>query len=315
MKVVITGGCGFIGSRLAVRGLEEGWQIVAYDNFSRFTPENLANHKEHISVVQGDVEDFKKLKETLQGADLVFHLAGKSRVAGSIENPLEFFKANVMGTCNVFETCRANNSTRIIFASSWIVYSRDYIRFGVKSREGDALGPTNPYGLSKLVGEQYAKLYSLLYDKEIISLRFSNVYGPGDKERIIPFMIGRAIKGEPIRVDGDPRYVNFVHINDVIEALISVAKCPSIKSRVYNIGAPESLLIKDLANMIIKQCNSSSSIQIAPLPHLEYPYYCPNIDLARDELGFVPKVSFEDGINECVDWVVRSSNGDGYSRV
>lgn len=308
MKVTITGGCGFIGSHLVRRGIEERWEIVIYDNFSRFTPEHLPRHHELVSIVQGNIEDFEKVTETLRGSDVVFHLGGKSRAAGSIENPRGIFETNVLGTYNVFEACRGT-SARIIFTSSWVVYSKDHIRFGVKTREGDRLGTTTPYGLSKLIGEEYAKLYNRLYNQDIVSVRLSNVYGPGDKDRVIPTMTSRAIKGEPIRVDGNPRYVNFIYIDDVVDALVSIAKYGNVKSRVYNIGTSESVDLKDLANIIIRECGSSSPIKIGPMPSYEYEYYCPNIDLARDELEFVPRVSIEKGIEECVKWVFRSPRG------
>ena len=302
MKVTITGGCGFIGSHLVRRGIEERWKIVIYDNFSRFTPEHLTRHRELVSIVQGNIEDLEKVKETLRGSDVVFHLGGKSRAAGSIENPKEVFKTNVLGTYNVFEACRGTPA-RIIFASSWVVYSKDHIGFGVRSSEEDTLGPTTPYGLSKLIGEEYGKLYNRLYDQDIISLRLSNVYGPGDKDRVIPTMTARAMKGEPIRVDGDPRYVNFIYVDDVVDTLVSIAKSGIVKSRVYNIGTAESVNLKDLANMIIRKCESSSSIQMESMPPYEYEYYCPSIYLARDELGFMPKVSLEKGLQQYLDSV------------
>ncbi len=304
MKVAITGGCGFIGSHLARRGVGRGWEVVIFDDFSRFGPDNLGSIAKSVTTVQGRVENMGNLGRALGGVDVVFHLGGISRAVGSVENPQPLFETNVLGTHNVFETCRGT-PTRVVFASSWVVYDRESRRPDVKAREGDRLGPETPYGLSKLIGEQYGKLYNDLYREDIVCLRLSNVYGPGDRNRVIPTMTSLAMKGDTIRVDGNPRFMNFVYVEDVVDALVSIAERKEIESRTYNIGTPDSVNLVDLATMIIKECNSSSSLRIGALPPHEYEYYCPDTSLARDELGFVAETSLERGIHECVQRVLR----------
>lgn len=305
MKVAITGGCGFIGSHLARRGIGKGWEVMIFDDFSRFGPDNLGSCAKSVTTVQGSLENIGSLRKALRGADVVFHLGGISRAVGSVENPQPIFETNVVGTHNVFEACRGTPA-RVVFASSWVVYGGESRRLNVKAREGDRLGPETPYALSKLIGEKYGKLYNDLYGQDIVSLRLSNVYGPGDRNRVIPTMTSMAMKGDPIRVDGNPRFINFVYVEDVVDALVSIAERQEMKSRIYNIGTPESVNLVDLATMIIGECNSSSSLRIGAMPPHEFEYYCPNTSLSENELGFVPRMSLEKGIHECVKFVLSS---------
>lgn len=314
MKVAITGGCGFIGSHLARRGIEKGWEVLIFDDFSRFGPDNLGSLAESVTIVQGKVESINSLRKALVGVDVVFHLGGISRAVGSVDNPQPFFETNVQGTHNVFETCR-DKSARVVFASSWIVYHRESKRLGVKAREGDPVGPETPYGLSKLIGEEYGKLYYDLYGEDIVSLRLSNVYGPGDKNRVIPTMVSIATKGDPVRVDGNPRFMNFIYVEDVVDALLSIAERPDVKSRIYNIGTPESINLADLAAMIIRASNSPSSLTIGALPPREYENYCPDTFLAKDQLGFVARTSLEKGMEECVRWALRDGREPSFKHV
>ncbi len=314
MKVAITGGCGFIGSHLARRGIEEGWEVIVFDNFSRFTPDNLGSSRESVSIIQGNIEDFRRLRKALHEADVVFHLAGISRAVGSVENPQGFFEINTVGTHNVFESCR-QTSTRIIFPSSWVVYSRESKRLGVRAREEDRLEPETPYGLSKLVGEEYGKLYFRLYGEDIIILRLSNVYGPGDKDRVIPTMTTRAMRNDSIMVDGNPRLINFVYVEDVVDALVAAATRKEMKNRVYNIGTPESVNLLDLATMIIRECRSSSPVRIGHLPPHEYECYSPDTMLAKAELGFVPRMSLERGVQKCVEYAFRVREQNDHSNM
>jgi UDP-glucose 4-epimerase len=286
VKVAITGGCGFIGSYLARRGIERGWEITVFDNFSRFSPTNLGTIPDSLSIIQGDVQDRIKLGEALRKADVVFHLGGISRSVGSTENPQEFFETNVTGTHNVYELCRGK-PIRIIFPSSWIVYSKGVARHRTATKEDDKLEPKTPYALSKLIGEQYANLYRDLYNENIVCVRLSNVYGPGDKDRIIPTMIDRALKGQRLRVNGNPRLLNFIYVEDVVDAMVAIAEKPEVKSPVYNIGARSSTNLLDLAKMINNQCGSYAPIDVGPPPELEAFYYCPDTSLAAAELRFV----------------------------
>jgi UDP-glucose 4-epimerase len=305
MKVVITGGCGFIGSRLARKGLDEGWEITAFDNFSRFGPDHLRDIQHSIKTIRGNVEDLEHLNSVVNGADVVFHLAGISRAVGSIDDPSSFFHTNTGGTHNIFESCRGTTA-RVILASSYIVY-REREQFGLKTGEGDPVEPKTPYALSKYVGEQYSRMYSDLYHQDNVCLRFSNVYGPDDKDRVIPAMIARALQGLTIKVNGNPHFLNFIYVDDLVDALVSVANLDAMKHRLYNLGSAESVNLVDLARLIIRECRSDSNIEVGPLPPLEQAHYCPNTSLASQDFGLQTKIPLDEGIRRCVKWAETSA--------
>lgn len=305
--MLITGGCGFIGSCLARAGLNNGWEVTIYDDFSRFGPEHLGNILPSVTVVRGKVEDPASLRKVVRGSDIVYHLAGISRAVGSVDNPRGFFETNTVGTHNVFAGCM-DAAVRVVFASSYIVYGRNS-RIGVRMHESDPPSPETPYALSKLVGENYAQLYNNLYEQDNVCLRFSNVYGPNDRDRVVPAMISRAIKNETIKVNGNPHFLNFIYVEDLVEALTSIAKVRVLKHRLYNIGSPKSVNLIDLAKIIVEKSQSSSQIQAGPLPLFEPEYYCPDVTQASQGFGFVAKTELEVGVERCVKSALKEQEG------
>lgn len=299
MKVMITGGCGFVGSNLVKRAVEAGWEVTVYDDFSRFPPEHLGPYQDAVTVVKGAVEDLTYLKKVIAGSQVVYHLAASSRQTGSLEVPHEHFSANLLGTHNVLEACRST-SARVIYPSTWVVYDVDAIRPHEKVGETTELNPTTPYALAKKCGEEWGVLYANLYDVDFVAFRFSNVYGPGDKDRLIPATIAKARRNEAIRVFGDPHYLNFIHVNDVAEALVLAGRTRGLTNRVFNLGRDDSVNLKDLARLVVDELKSSSDIRIEPLPPHEYPYYLPDTQRVSDELGFRPKITLEQGVRELI---------------
>jgi UDP-glucose 4-epimerase len=299
MKVVITGGCGFIGSHLVKETVKRNWDIVVYDDFSRFPPDHLGEYKEAVSIMKGDVQDLTSLRDVLNGADVVIHLAAASRQSGSIESPEMYFGPNELGTYNVAEACRTS-STRIVFTSTWVVYERKNEEIPTKFSENSMLGPANPYAMSKKHGEDWLNLYNSLYGEDSVIFRLSNIYGPGDKDRIIPSMIDRARKGDDLVVYGNERLLNFVHVDDLVQAIVSAATKTKIQNRILNIGSGTSVTLKDIALKVLKATSSRARVKIAPLPDHEYRYYLPDTSLAERELGFKAIKSLDAGIGELV---------------
>jgi len=297
MRAVITGGCGFIGSHLVREAVKRNWDVTVYDNFSRFAPDHLGEFEKAVSIIKGEIQDLTLLKKVLNGADVVFHLAASSRQSGSIDSPENYFGPNVLGTYNVVEACRAS-STRIIFTSTWVVYARKDDKPPAKFSENSILEPANPYALSKKHGEDWLNLYSSLYGEDSVIFRLSNIYGPGDKDRVIPSLITRAMRGDDLTVFGNERLLNFVHVDDLIGAFASAATKKKIQNRILNIGSDTSVTLKDVAHRIVKATSSSSRVKVVPLPEYEYPYYLPDSSLAEEEIGFRASKTLDIGISE-----------------
>jgi UDP-glucose 4-epimerase len=249
--------------------------------------------------VRGDIEDLVTLRKVLEGADIVFHFAAASRQSGSIESPDTYFSPNVVGTYNVAEACRTS-STRIVFTSTWVVYAKRNELTPTKFGENATLGPVNPYAMSKKHGEDWLNLYNSLYREDSVVFRLSNIYGPGDRDRIIPSIIDRARKGDDIVVFGNVRLLNFVHVDDLVEAFVSAATKKKIQNRILNIGSDASVTMKDVADRIVKAASSKSRVRVAPLPDWEHPYYLPDTSLAERELGFKAKKTLDAGIEEMI---------------
>ena len=299
MKAVITGGCGFIGSNLVKEAVKRNWEVVVYDNFSRFAPDHLGKNKEAVSIIKGEIQDLPALRKVLKGVDVVFHLAASSRQSGSIESPEAYFAPNTLGTYNVAEACRTS-STRIVFTSTWVVYERKEERIRTKFDERSMLAPSNPYAMSKKHGEDWLNLYHRLYEQDSVIFRLSNIYGPGDRNRIIPTMIDRARRGDDIVVFGNVRLLNFVHVDDLVDAFVLAATRKKVQNRILNIGSEPSFTMKDVADRIVRAAASESRVIVEPLPDWEHPYYVPDTSLAEKELGFKAKKTLDAGIGEMV---------------
>ncbi len=154
--------------------------------------------------------------------------------------------------------------------------------------------------MSKKHGEDWLNLYNHPYGEDILIFRLSNIYGTGDKDRIIPSIIRKARKGENIVIFGEEHYVNYLHVDDLVRAFFSAATKERIHNRILNIGAEESINLKEVACIIVSDLKSPSRIRTAPLPEYEYPYYSPDTVLAEKEIGFKAMKNLKHGLQELV---------------
>lgn len=299
-KYLVTGGAGFIGSHLVDRLIKEGKQVVVIDNLSTGKKENLNPEADFYNL---DICDFEKIKPVFQGVDYVFHLAAIPRVPISIEDPVGTSRVNVLGTINVFKAAIDNKIKRVIFASSSSVYGNQQ---KLPVREDMKPDPISPYGLQKLVGEQFAKLFTGLYKIPIISLRYFNVYGPRiDPDSEYSSVIGKFLKqkskGKPLTIFGDGEQTRgFCYVDDTIEANIKAMKSDKLKGgETINVGKEESNSVNYLASLI------GGKIQYLPPRVGDVLHSRADITLAKNLLGWEPKVSFEDGLRKTIKWFTK----------
>jgi len=296
-KILVTGGAGFIGSHLIDRLIKENYKVIIIDNLSTGKKINVNPKADFYNI---DICDFKKIKPLFQGIDYVFHLAAIPRVPISIKDPVSTSKINILGTINVFKAASDNKIKRIVFASSSSVYG-DQEKSPLK--EDMEPCPISPYGLQKLVGEQFAKLFTQFYKIPIICLRYFNVYGPRiDPDSEYSLVIGKFLKqkenNQALTIFGDGEQTRgFCYINDVVEANIKAMKEKRLKGgEVINIGNDRSHSINYLAELI-----GGERIYLPPRKG-DILYTQADINLAKKLLNWQPKIKFEQGTEKTINW-------------
>lgn len=269
MKCLVTGGDGFIGSRIV-----EKLNCESYDLKS-----------------SNDILDENNLRGALKDVDIVFHTAAKISVPESQEKPEEYRKVNVEGTKNIVKLSDA----KIIFSSSAAVYG-EYDR---KVSENDDLNPESNYAQNKIDGEQ------IVSGSNGISLRYFNVYGPGQSKEyagVISIFIQQALKNEDIIIYGDGNQErDFVYVDDVVDANIAAMNY-SGNEKIFNIASGNSVKIKDLAEKIIELCNSKSKILYQKPRNGDIIYSCADVSKAESELNWSAKIDLETGLKKTIEF-------------
>jgi len=301
MKILITGGAGFIGSNLVDRLINQGNKVIVIDDLSTGKKENLNPEADFHQV---SICDFEKIKPLFQEVDHVFHLAALPRVPVSVKDPIGTSQVNIIGTINVFKAAEENRVKRIIFASSSSVYGDQEKMPLVENMD---LRPISPYALQKLAGEQWAKLFTDLYNLPVVSLRFFNIYGPrNDPESDYSLVIAKFLKqkseGRTLTIFGDGEQTRgFCYIDDLLEALVKTMTSEKIKGgEVMNIGSEKSHSVNYLAKLISDRVEYLASRE-GDVLHTKA-----DISLAKEVLDWEPKVSFEQGVEKTKQWFENS---------
>ncbi len=291
-KAIVTGGAGFIGSHITDELVERGYEVHVIDNLSGGKRERV-NPKAVFHEV--DIRKSEELTPIFEGAQYVFHLAALPRVQYSIENPEETNEVNISGTLNVLHAASKAGVKKVVYSASSSAYGDQDIMPLIETMPAN---PKSPYGLHKYVGELYCKLFSEVYNLPTVSLRYFNVYGPRlDPDGAYALVIGKFFKqrqeGNPITITGDGTQTrDFTHVRDVVNANMLAAESETIgKGEMVNIGAGKNLSINEVAEII-----GGPVEHIAP--RLEPHDTLADNSLAKKLLGWEPKVSFEEGIDE-----------------
>jgi len=256
MRCIVTGGAGFIGSNLVDRLIDDGHKVIIIDNLSTGKKDNV-NPKARFSQVDiGLPTATPYLKILMKDVDVVYHLAALARVQPSIEEPLEYHRANVDGTHNLLVAARDAGVKRFVFSSSSSVYG-DVDEKDLPTSEQSELNPMSPYALHKLIGEQYCKLFSDLYDMETVCLRYFNVYGERQNTEgayclVMGVFAGQMLNGEPMTINGDGHQKrDFTYVGDVVDANI---RCGTMdkdwNGDVFNIGASDNRSVNQVATLL-----------------------------------------------------------------
>ena len=290
MKIIVTGGAGFIGSHIADRLVADGYEVHIVDNLSAGKKENI-NSKAIFHNV--DIRDYDKLLPVFKDAKYVFHEAAFPQVQYSIENPVETNEINVRGTLNVLEASRINKVKRVIFASSSAVYGNQEV---LPITENMQTNPLSPYGAQKYIGEVYMKLYSEIYGIETVSLRYFNVYGlrqssSGAYASVIAKFIDFKKNSKAMTITGDGEQTrSFVHVSDVVKANINAMRSDNVgKGEVVNIGTNEMHSVNQIAKLL-----GGKFVYIDP--RIEIRATLADIKKAKELLDWEPNIKLGDAL-------------------
>ena len=296
-RVLVTGGAGFIGSHLVDKLIELGHQVLIIDNLNTGKRENINPKAKFFEL---DLGDFEKIKPVFKDVDFVFHVAAVSRIPLSIKKPLESNRANITGTLNVLVASKEAGVKKVIYSASSSAYGEQK---ELPMKEIMRPGPLNPYALQKYVGELYCKIFSEIYKLPTVSLRYFNVYGPGQPKEgtyapVMGIFLRQKKDGKPLTVTGDGEQTrDFTSVLDAVRANILAMESDKVgKGEVINIGVGENHSINEIARMV------GGEVKYIPLPPGEMRNTLADISLAKELLGWEPKVKLEDGIKELLNY-------------
>ena len=300
MKYIVTGGAGFIGSNLVDRLLKDGHEIVIIDNLEneesrlRVESRQFANWTDDNPLML--TEDIATMTEfsSFHNSHGMFHLAALPKVQLSIEKPMKSHSVNVDGTLNMLIACKKMNIKRFIFSSSSAVYG-DCKSF--PTSEDSRLDPASPYGLHKVMGEQYCALFEKIYDLETFSLRYFNVFGErqpltGPYSLVMGIFANQLLNGLPLTINGDgEQRRDFIYVGDVIDANLACMTKKHSNDNTFNIGSGFNISVNELADMLNK-----TAPRINNPPLIEARQTLADISKAKKLLNWNPKIQLSDWI-------------------
>lgn len=299
MKMLITGGAGFVGSHLCDKYAREGHEIVCLDTGNLSNVENLRKTG-HITVYcSGDITDASYINNLIGfgNYDAIIHLAAQIRVDRAIKDPVSTWKVNVNGTFNLLEAARINNVKKFLFASSSEVYgSAQYVPIN----ESHPLGSDSIYGASKIAGDRLCNAYAETYGMDIGILRPFNIYGPRQTAGVAAIFIDKVLKGESPTIQGDgSQSRDYIYIDDIVSAYDCMLK--SNHPGTVNFGTGTDTTVKNLAESIINMCKKDIKPEYRDAPPNTTMSLVADISKAK-KLGWEPKYSLEDGIKKFINW-------------
>ncbi len=305
MRYLITGAAGFLGSALANKLAEQGHSVIGIDDLSTGDPNKLVSA---VQFQRADVNDRPKLWTLLKEIDCVYHLAARVIVPESILYPREYNQVNVGGTVTIMEAMRDVGVRRVVFISSGTVYGNQPV---LPVSENSIPNPRSPYAVSKLAAEFYVKSIGSLWGIETVSLRVFNAYGPGQHHPpvhtpVIPSFLRQAWENGTIVIHGDGNQTrDYVYLDDVVSAMVSASTAPDVNQLTINVGSGSETSVRDLAKQVIEVTGGHPELVYNPRNEGGLSRLCADISLARDKLGYEPKVSLAEGLRMTFDQDIR----------
>jgi UDP-glucose 4-epimerase len=313
MRILVTGGAGFIGGHLAETFAENGHTVTVLDDLDPYYDVGIKERNLEriraateqsggdLEVLRDDIRDYEAVSKAVEESEFVFHQAAQAGVRTSVENPRKPNSINVEGTLNVLDAARDSEIERVVLASSSSVYGKpEYLPYD----EAHPTTPVSPYGVSKLAAEQYGRVYNEIYGLPTVSLRYFTVYGPRMRPNMaISNFVSRCVNDEPPVIYGDGSQTrDFTYIDDVVEANRVLLSTDVADGEVLNIGSTDAIDIETLAREVRDQLAPELELEYAERSDADADHTHADVSAARDLLGYEPTTSIREGVERFVEW-------------
>ena len=297
MKIIVSGGAGFIGSHLSEALVNRGFDVTVIDNLSTGRNDNLIHLNNLVNLIEADISIPGSWIKEFESTDWVFHLAALADIVPSIQNPDEYFKANVDGTFNVLQASRAAKVKRFIYSASSSCYG---IPDSYPTSEDSEIRPQYPYALTKRMGEELVMHWSQIYKLPALSMRFFNVYGTrsrtsGTYGAVFGVFLAQKLANQPLTIVGDGTQTrDFTYVTDIVDALIAAALSDK-SGEIYNVGSGKTISVNRLVELL-----GGTSINIPKRPGEPD---CTFADIAKikADLAWEPKIPIEIGVQKVLE--------------
>jgi UDP-glucose 4-epimerase len=311
MRVLVTGGGGFIGSHLVKRLLETGHEVRVLDSFVTGQRENLVQLQD-AELVEGDVQSFERVHNASRECEVILHQAALPSIPRSIADPLMTNVVNVTGTMNVLLAARDNGVRRVVYASSSSVYGANQ---ALPKTESLQPRPISPYAVSKLAAEGYCRAFSAVYDLESVVLRYFNVFGPRQNPRsqysaVVPRFVTAALEGRQPTIFGDGEQSrDFTYVENVVEANLLAMSAAGVAGELFNVACGKRFTLNQMVQTLGEIIGTDITPSYAAVRTGDVKHSMADIGHARAMLGYEPSVSFEEGLRRTVAAAADQSSG------
>lgn len=302
---LVTGGAGFIGSHLVHELVARGERVRVVDDFSSGSRENLEGVVDRVQLCDADIRELDRIRPCFEGVDYVLHMAARSSVALSIEDPVTSTAVNIGGTVNVLVAARDAGVKRTVFAGSAAVYGDNPVLPRAESQEPQ---PLSPYALTKLAGEQYCRIFSRVFCHPAVPLRFFNIFGPRQNPHspytgVLSKFIVAYIRGDTPVIFGDGEQSrDFTYVANVVDAVLRACSAPDAPGRPINVGVGASFTLNQTVALLNAIFGREVKPRFGPERRGDVRHSRADLTQARQLLGYEPSVSFEEGLRRTVEW-------------
>ena len=312
VDVLVTGGAGFIGSHVAQRLLEDGHRVVTLDVLDSYYDPSIKRRNlqrcrnvgdDRFAFVEGSITDERSVRNVISShdVDVIYHEAAQAGVRTSVENPHKPHEINTTGLLTLLEAAEEYGVDRFVNASSSSVYGDAGT---LPYSEDDRTRPQSPYGVTKLTGEHYCRVWTEVFDVPTVSLRYFTVYGPRMRPNMaITNFTSRCLNGEPMVIYGDGRQSrDFTHVSDVVDANVALLDTAAADGEVLNVGSTGNITVVELAEHVAEAAGAAFELEYTQPRAGDARHTHADVSKARELIGYEPSTSIRDGVSEFVEW-------------